>query len=160
MGVDPARRPVIDAVTPVLRIGEPLTVEGRSFALVPGGSGGNGGQDSSTNHPVVQLASLQSGQVRTLWPDPDRPFTDRLFVSLPITSFTPGTARVTVIVAGVASEAVLTIVRSAEGPSPTAGPTEHVTPSPTPALTVTPGASVTPGPQPVRIYMPHARRRY
>ena len=66
-----------------------------------GASGGNGGQDSPTNHPVVQLRRLDNDQRVTLLSDPASEVTSTALISGTLPPFGSGHVLVTVIINGV-----------------------------------------------------------
>ena len=65
LGYTNSWQPQIAAITSPLNLGGSLVVTGSLFRGVSGGSGGNS-QDSSTDYPLVQLRSLESGQTMFL----------------------------------------------------------------------------------------------
>jgi len=99
LGFVTAWQPQIGAVNSPLPLGRSLSLTGSGFRGVSGGSGGNS-QDSSTDYPLVQLRSLESGQTIFLsctnW-------STNSFTSTPVNSFPPGYALVTVFVNGIPS---------------------------------------------------------
>jgi hypothetical protein len=99
LGYTNAWQPQITAITAPLSLGNSLVVTGSQFRGVSGGSGGNS-QDSSTDYPLVQLRSIESGQtvflLTTNW-------STNSFTSLPVWNFPPGYALATVFVNGIQS---------------------------------------------------------
>lgn len=61
LGFSANEQPEIITVTSPLSLGGSLTLTGSGFRGLPGASSGNT-QDSSSDHPVVQLRSLENGQ--------------------------------------------------------------------------------------------------
>ncbi len=76
-----------------------MVITGPQFRGISGASGGNY-QDSSSDYPLVQLRSIESGQstflLTTNW-------STNAFTSLPVWNFPPGYALVTVFVNGIPS---------------------------------------------------------
>jgi N-acetylneuraminic acid mutarotase len=93
-------RPQITAITPAINLGSSLTVTGALFRGVSESSGGNNAQGSSTDYPLVQLRSIESGQTVFL---PATNWGTNSFTSMPITGFPPGYALATVFVNGIQS---------------------------------------------------------
>jgi hypothetical protein len=89
----------IVSVTSPLGIGANLIVTGSGFRGISEGSGGNS-QDSSTDYPLVQLRSIESGQTTFLL---TTNWSANSFSSLPVCNFPPGYALVTVLVNGIQS---------------------------------------------------------
>ncbi len=65
LGFSTAWRPQVSVFTSPLSIGSGLILTGSGFRGISGASGGNS-QDSSSDYPVVQLRSLESGQTKYL----------------------------------------------------------------------------------------------
>lgn len=99
LGFSAPLQPQIISVTSPLKLGGNLAVTGARFRGVSGASGGNT-QDSSSDHPLVQLRSIESGQTMfqqiTNW-------SPSSFTSLPVWNFPPGWAMATVFVNGIPS---------------------------------------------------------
>ncbi len=81
-----------------------VALTGSRFQGVSEASSGNA-QNSSSNYPVVQLRSLDSGQVAFLPVDPMSGWSDTSFTSKAITGFPHGPALVTVFTNGIPSPA-------------------------------------------------------
>ena len=98
-GFSNAWQPQITSVTSPLNLANSLTVNGSQFRGISEGSSGNF-QDSSTDYPLVQLRSIESGQSIFLgctnW-------SATSFSSVPVTNFPPGFALATVFVNGIPS---------------------------------------------------------
>jgi hypothetical protein len=113
LGYTNARQPQITAITAPLNLGSSLVITGSQFRGISGGSGGNS-QDSSTDYPLVQLRSIESGQtvflLTTNW-------STNSFTSLPVWNFPPGYALATVFVNGIQSTSSIVNIRV---PLPTA----------------------------------------
>ena len=92
-------QPQITTATSPLNLGGSLVVTGAQFRGIAEGSGGNS-QDSSTDYPLVQLRSIESGQtvflLSTNW-------STNSFSSAPVWNFPPGWALATVFVNGIQS---------------------------------------------------------
>jgi len=90
-------QPQITAATSALSLGGSLVLAGSRFRGISGGSSGHS-QDSSTDYPLVQLRSLESGQIIFL---PSTNWSTNSFASAPVNSFPPGYALATVFVNGI-----------------------------------------------------------
>ncbi len=106
-GLGNERRPVITSVPPplVIRYGKTTTLTGTGFGGVSEASGG-GTQNSAVNYPLIQMLSIEGGQLSWLVPDPRRSFRDdpmTLTVSDLPPTLNPGWHLLTVITAGVPS---------------------------------------------------------
>ena len=88
---------------------------GTGFCGVSGSSGGNGGRDSATNYPVVQLCRIDNGQNSFLLSDPAVNATATTFTSVPVAAFS-GHALVTVIANGIPGNAVAASYRTNTSP--------------------------------------------
>src|SRR5262249_20657418 len=104
-------QPVIDRSPRRLTSGNQLRLTGSLFQGISQASSGNT-QDSSTNYPIVQLRSIDSGQVAFLPVDPVAGWSDTSFTSVPVTGFPFGPALVTVFTNGIPSESKPIIVAS------------------------------------------------
>ena len=100
-----------------------LVLAGTGFQGISSASGGNSGQDSPSNYPVVQLRRLDNEQSVFLLPDPAASFSATGFTSGPVTSFS-GYALATVFTNGIPSAAsvmknvttqIISITRLANG---------------------------------------------
>ncbi len=71
-------------------------------------SGGNGGQNSSTNYPLLQIHSLADDSYTYLQVDPAHPWSDISFRSLVVGSgsLTPGEADASIVTNGIASDPI------------------------------------------------------
>ena len=103
LGFDTAWRPKVLAYPKQLILGDGLTLTGNGFRGVSGGSTGNM-SDSPTDYPVVQLRSLEGGQILSLTPVR---WSSSLFESKPITGFPAGWAMLTIVANGIPSTAVM-----------------------------------------------------
>jgi Kelch motif/Divergent InlB B-repeat domain/Galactose oxidase, central domain len=104
-GISPAWRPILNAVTTPLAIGQELTASGsgwRGYNYTETSYGGT--NNSATNFPLVQLYRLDNAQ--TIWLT-TRNFSETALTSLPLTSFTPGPALATVYVNAIPSQSKL-----------------------------------------------------
>jgi len=86
-----------------------LFLTGSRFQGISQASSGNT-QDSSSDYPIVQLRSIDSGEVVFLPVDPGQGWSHTLFISLPITGFHSGPALVTVFANGIPSAAGYVVV--------------------------------------------------
>ena len=86
-----------------------LFLTGSRFQGISQASGGNT-QDSSTNYPIVQLRSIDSSEVVFLQANPGRRWSDRRFISVPLSGFPSGPALVTVFANGIPSTASYVVV--------------------------------------------------
>ena len=105
LGFSAAWQPIISAASAQLQLGNKLSLSGSRFQGISQASGGNGGQDSSTNYPVVQLRRLENEQVLYLPVDPASGWSDTTFTSTPVSGFPLGPALVTVFTNGIPSAA-------------------------------------------------------
>jgi len=97
LGLSASSRPQITSLASTLYPGESLALVGTQFRGVAGGSSGNS-QDSSSDYPLVQLRSLESGQSGFLLASN---WSTNSFASLPVWNFPPGWAFATVFVNGI-----------------------------------------------------------
>jgi uncharacterized delta-60 repeat protein len=109
LGFFRAWRPVLTSATSPLLLGDPLLVTGKQFQGVSEASGGNSGQSSPTNYPLVQLRRLDNEQIRFLLADT---WSETSFTSLPVTDFPAGHAVVTVFTNSIPS--ISRIIRIAQ----------------------------------------------
>jgi hypothetical protein len=104
LGFNAAWQPQIAAVTSPLTNNAGLTLTGGDFRGVSEGAGGNGGQDSPADYPVVQLRRLDSEQsaflLCTNWQT-------NSFTSGPVSRLALGWAMATVFVNGIPSASSL-----------------------------------------------------
>ena len=112
LGFQEAWRPRVTAVGPVA-VGGAVGVEGSFFQGLSEASGANGSRNSATNYPLVQLRRLDSEQTVFLPIDPVAGWSDNSFTSLPLASFPPGWAFLTVITNGIPSISLLVHVSGA-----------------------------------------------
>ena len=99
LGYSNAWQPRITTVTSPVNLGGSLVVTGAQFRGIAEGSSGNT-QDSSTDYPLVQLRSIESGQTVFL---SSTNWGTNSFTSLPVWNFPPGYALATVFVNGIQS---------------------------------------------------------
>ncbi|MEO8440219.1 MAG: kelch repeat-containing protein, partial [Spartobacteria bacterium] len=125
--VRPDWQPQIASATSPLISGGSLALTGSRFQGVSPGSSGSFA-DSSTNYPVVQLRSIDNGQIMFLQVDPATGWSDTTFHSAAVNGFPSGPALVTVFTNGIPSDATYLQVGKA-----------------TPALTTQASANVTAG---------------
>jgi len=97
-----AWRPVVTAA-PSISLGSALTISGRLFSGLSEASGGNGVQNSSTNHPIAVLQSLGNEQRRILGASDSVAWSSAQLTTAPIADFPAGPARLTVVVNGIPS---------------------------------------------------------
>jgi hypothetical protein len=86
-----------------------LQLTGSLFKGISQASDGSS-QDSSSNYPLVQLRAIGNEQVRFLFVDPSRGWSDTTFSSLPPTGFVAGPALATVFTNGIPSDARYLVV--------------------------------------------------
>jgi len=92
-------QPQITSFAPQFDLGNSLTIAGSQFRGISGASDG-ATQDSSSDYPLVQLRSIESGQTMFLL---TTNWSTNSFTSLPIWNFPPGWALATVFVNGIPS---------------------------------------------------------
>lgn len=107
--ITPDWQPQIASATSPLTTGSSLILTGSLFQGISQGSGGNV-LDSSTDYPVVQLRSIDNGQVAFLPVDPAAGWSDTGFSSTPVAGFPAGPATVTVISNGIPSDSYYLLV--------------------------------------------------
>jgi N-acetylneuraminic acid mutarotase len=108
LGFSAAWQPQIATFTSPLGLGSSLALTGSQFRGISEGSGGNCGQDSPADYPVVQLRSLGNEQTLFLL---STNWQTNSFTSAPLPNFPPGYALATVFVNGIPSTAgILNIV--------------------------------------------------
>jgi hypothetical protein len=90
-------QPQVTSVTPSLDLGGVVTMTGAQFRGVSQGSYGDS-QDSSTDYPLVQLRSIESGRITFL---PSTEWETNSFVSASVWNFPPGYALATLFVNGI-----------------------------------------------------------
>jgi hypothetical protein len=103
LGFQPAWRPAMQTVS--LSPDGRFTIQGsgfRGFGLAEASSGTT--STSATNYPLVQLQRLDNYEQRWLRPDPELPFSESAYASLPATGYPCGPTLVTLFVNGIASE--------------------------------------------------------
>jgi len=102
-GFNASWQPQVATVTSPLSSGSSLAVAGSGFRGISEGSGGNS-QDSSSDYPLVQVRSLESG--RSLWL-PATNWSANSFASAPMSGLPPGYAMATVFVNGIPSTSTI-----------------------------------------------------
>jgi hypothetical protein len=100
LGFDSAWRPIVATGPTTANQGSKPAFVGTGFKGLGEASGGNGTQNSSTNHPVALLQRLDGGE--QAWVGA-RAFTSTSFTAGPISDFPAGPALVTVFVNGIPS---------------------------------------------------------
>jgi autotransporter-associated beta strand protein len=100
LGFSNSWQPQITAFTPTANLGGNLVLTGSKFRGASEASGGNGSQNSESDHPVVQLIRLDNQQMIFL---SCASWSSNSFVSEPLTNFPPGYALMTVFVNGIPS---------------------------------------------------------
>jgi hypothetical protein len=152
LGFDPSWQPLLTTVLPsIFPSGSELTASGSRFKGISEASGGNGGQNSSSNYPLVQLLSLANEQTLFSLVDATAGWSDTSFTSTPITLMTTsssgfpiGYALVTVFTNGIPSQSLFVV-----GAPPTPTPTPTATATATATFTPTPTATATATPTPL-----------
>ena len=109
VGLGFSRRWQPEIATATLESDNSLFLTGSRFQGISQASSGNT-QDSSSDYPIVQLRSIDSGEVVFLPVDPGQGWSHTLFISLPITGFHSGPALVTVFANGIPSAAGYVVV--------------------------------------------------
>jgi hypothetical protein len=99
LGYSNSWRPQITFAPTSLNLDASLVVTGAQFRGFADGSSGNS-QDSSTSYPLLQLHSLEGGQMTFL---STTNWGTNSFASLPVTGFPPGYALATIFVNGIPS---------------------------------------------------------
>ena len=97
----PAWRPLLDTVTELLLVGQPLAASGsgwRGYGYAEASSGP--ANNSATNYPLVQLYRLDNAQMGWL---PTSAFSETALTTLPVSGIAPGPALITVFVNGIPS---------------------------------------------------------
>jgi len=105
LGFSPAWQPQITSLNSPLSLGGNLVLTGSRFRGLSEGSGGNGGQNSAANYPLVQVRSLESGQTAFLPSAQGTSWSATSFTSGSLSGFPVGYALVTVFVNGIPSNA-------------------------------------------------------
>jgi PKD repeat protein len=100
LGFNASWQPQIAYFTSLLGLNQSLGLIGSQFQGVSEGSGGNGGQNSPANYPLVQVYSLVNQQTVFV---PVAYWSANSFASAPVTGLPPGYALVTVFVNGIPS---------------------------------------------------------
>jgi len=113
LGYTNATQPQLASVTSPLNLSNRLAMTGSQFRPLAEASGGNGGQSSASDYPVVQLLGI--GNEQTLYLSSTNSQTNS-YVSFPVTNFPPGYALATMFVNGTPSTS--SIIRI--GPTPVA----------------------------------------
>ncbi len=113
-GIIPLFRSRIATAGTPLALGGTLDLTGIQFRGVAGeGSGGNGGQSSPADHPLVQLRRLDNDQVRFI---PAASWTATNFSSAPLQDFPIGHVLATVIAGGIPGVGVVVNITTAAPP--------------------------------------------
>jgi hypothetical protein len=112
LGFSAAWQPEVGGLTSPLNLGSGLGLSGSKFRGVTEASGGCDFQNSSSDCPVVQLRSINSGQTVFL---SSTNWSTNAYVSLPVTNFPPGYALATIYVNGIYSAASILLL----APTPT-----------------------------------------
>jgi N-acetylneuraminic acid mutarotase len=99
LGFSDSWRPQIFSAASPLNLGGNLALTGTGFCATSEGSSGNG-QDSPTDYPLVQLRSMENGQMKFLLATD---WSANAFASRPVWNFPPGYALATVFVNGIQS---------------------------------------------------------
>ncbi|PWU09015.1 MAG: hypothetical protein C5B50_28095 [Verrucomicrobia bacterium] len=99
LGFSPAWQPQITALNSTLNVGA-FQLTGTGLRGTSGASGGNNGQDSATDYPLVQVRSIESGQTAFLLCTNWQTIS---FTAAPVTGLSQGYALVTVFVNGIPS---------------------------------------------------------
>jgi hypothetical protein len=107
LGASLAWQPRIAMSSSLVGPGSILTLTGSGFRGISEGSGGNCTQDSSTDYPVVQLRSVETG--RTVFVSSTN-WSTNSFVSAPLPAFPTGYALATVFVNGIPSTSSFVLV--------------------------------------------------
>jgi N-acetylneuraminic acid mutarotase len=106
LGFSNSWQPQITSLSSPLNLGSSLVITGSQFRGISGASGGNT-QDSPSDHPVVQLRGIESGQtlflLATNW-------STNSVTSATVTNFPPGWALVTVFVNGIPGTSRIVLV--------------------------------------------------
>ena len=103
LGFNVSWQPQIAISTSPIKLGDSLALTGYRFRGISEGSGGNS-QDSSSDYPLVQVRSLESG--RSLWL-PATNWSANSFASAPMSGLPPGYAMATVFVNGIPSTSTI-----------------------------------------------------
>lgn len=98
-GFSAAWQPQIASITSPLCLGDSLAITGSHFRGISGASSGTT-QNSSSDYPLVQLRSIESGQTTFLF---TTNWSTSSLTSLPLWNFPPGYALATVFVNGISS---------------------------------------------------------
>jgi hypothetical protein len=105
LGFMPSWQPQITTFTSPLSLGSSLVFTGSQFRGVSEGSGGNCGQDSPADYPVVQLLSVGNEQTTFLL---STSWSSSFYVSAAVAAAGPGYALLTVFVNGIPSTSGIT----------------------------------------------------
>jgi hypothetical protein len=112
LGFSAAWQARIDTFSSPVNLGSSLGLSGSKFRGVSEASGGCDFQNSSSDCPLVQLRSINSGQTVFL---SSTNWSTNAYVSLPVTNFPPGYALATVFVNGIQSRSGILLL----APTPT-----------------------------------------
>ena len=94
----------ITSVPSSLAFGDTLAISGSRFRGIAEASGGNGSQNSPTDYPVVQLRSIESGQILSL---PTANWSTNSILSVPVDGLPPGWTLATVFVNGIPGQSAI-----------------------------------------------------
>jgi hypothetical protein len=104
LGFQPLWRSAIDSVTNPLENGAILEITGSGFrGYGHTEASGSTTNNSVSNYPLVQLRSIENGQIRWLAPDANQPISTTHYKSQPIHDFPSGHVLVTIFVNGIPS---------------------------------------------------------
>jgi hypothetical protein len=110
LGFSAAWQPQITGVTSPVNLGTGLALSGSRFRGLSEASGGNIGQNSSSDHPVVQLHNLGNDQIVFL---SSTNWSTNAYASLSVTNFPPGFALATVFANGIPGSAGILLITPA-----------------------------------------------
>ncbi len=122
LGFSGASQPVIGSAS--LDASGKLVLTGTGFLGLSTGSSGNGGQDSPTNHPVLQLRRLDNEQCTFLSYDPSVNVSATSVRSLPVAAFS-GYALATVFTNGIPSTSAVVSFADIALEAPTGTPVNN-----------------------------------
>ncbi len=103
LGYDEAWRPILDPISGPLFEGDALELTGSGFEGLSGASGGTE-MDSATNHPLVQVLHLTTGELSCLPVDQGNGWSDISWISPALSGLTPGWLEITVYSNAIPSE--------------------------------------------------------
>jgi WD40 repeat protein len=105
LGFAPTSQPVI--TTAMINGTSALVLTGTTFTGISSASGGNSGQDSASNYPLVQLRRLDNAQSTFLRPDPNVSMTATDYRSTSLTGLANGHYAVTVFTNGIPGTSIV-----------------------------------------------------